>query len=330
MNTNLFATRHLTLSSSVGRPADHDQPRQRALVLGGGGSAGNAWVLGVVAGLLAGGLDVTDADLIIGTSAGATAAAQITAASPAQLYADVLSAVPPQRPGGPGGGRGPGGGVGPGGGGPGATVAHHMQTTSEIIAASSDPADMRRRLCAASLELDAGSDGAGQRRWRDIVATRLPSPEWPDQLVYLTVIDAFTGEPVVIDRYSGVELVDAVAASTDNGFGMGPYEIGDSRYLDGGYRRSAENADLAAGYERVLVLSPLGGRTRAPLEWGVQLSAQVEELHAGGSAVETIMPDDATVDSFGTLMDPGIRPPAARAGYEEGKARAPRIAEFWR
>src|SRR4051794_15713004 len=52
--------------------------------------------------------------------------------------------------------------------------------------------------------------------------------------------------------------------------------------LDGGYRRSAENADLAAGYGRVLVLSPFGGRTRAPLEWGMQLAAQVRELRALG------------------------------------------------
>ncbi|GAB2556101.1 patatin-like phospholipase family protein [Nocardia heshunensis] len=318
MNTHLYSTRPLTLPSAD-RPADHDQPRARALVLGGGGSAGNAWLLGTVAGLLEAGVNVTDADLIIGTSAGATAAAQITAADPAKLYADVLSAVPPQRPGGPGGGRGPVG-----------SVADHMRTTSEIIAAASDPVDLRRRLGAASLELDAGSDGSAQQRWRDIVAPRLPSPEWPKQLVYLTVIDAYTGEPVVIDRYSGVELVDAVAASTTSGFGSGPYTIGDSRYLDGGYRRSAENADLAAGYERVLVLSPLGGRTRTPQEWGTQLAAQVEELRAGGSAVEAIMPDDATVDSFGTLMDPSIRPPAARAGYTEGKARAEQIAEFWR
>ncbi|AYF79615.1 patatin-like phospholipase family protein [Nocardia yunnanensis] len=326
------------MSQAAARPSGQAR-RERALVLGGGGSAGNAWLLGVTAGLLAGGLDVTDADLIIGTSAGATAAAQITAANPAQLYADVLTAVPPRRPGPSGTANGPSGpGSGPSrpaGGpsgppsGPSGSVADHMRVTAEIIAAATDPADLRRRLGAASLELDAGSDGSAQARWRSIVATRLPSPEWPKQLVYTTAIDACTGEPVVFDRYSGVELVDAVAASTDNGFGMGPYEIGDSRYLDGGYRRSAENADLAAGYERVLVLSPLGGRTRTPRDWGTQLATQVEELRAAGSTVETIMPDDATVDSFGTLMDPGIRPPAARAGYEQGKARAAQLTEFW-
>ena len=50
---------------------------ERALVLGGGGSTGNAWLIGVIAGLFDAGLDLTEADLVIGTSAGSTTAAQI-------------------------------------------------------------------------------------------------------------------------------------------------------------------------------------------------------------------------------------------------------------
>jgi len=115
----------------------------RALVLGGGGSAGNAWLIGVVAGLFDAGLDVTGADLVIGTSAGSTAAVQITSASPTQLLADILFAAPQQRTGpvGSGGGRVP---IRP--------VADHMRRTSEIIAAAEDAADMRRRMGAAALD----------------------------------------------------------------------------------------------------------------------------------------------------------------------------------
>jgi len=81
--------------------------RERALVLGGGGSAGNAWLIGFVTGLFDSGLKVADADLIIGTSAGSTAAAQITSAAPTKLLADILSAKPQQRidPSGNGGAR---------------------------------------------------------------------------------------------------------------------------------------------------------------------------------------------------------------------------------
>ena len=122
-------------------------------------------------------------------------------------------------------------------------------------------------------------------------------------------------------------LADAIAASCASG---SPHGIGDNRYIDGGYRRN-ENADLAAGYERVLVLSPFGGRTRTPLEWGMQLTAQVDELRARGSRVETIFPDSNSEHMFGAnAMDLSLRPPAARAGYNQGRALAEQLTEFWR
>ena len=100
--------------------------------------------------------------------------------------------------------------------------------------------------------------------------------------------------------------------------------------LGGGYRRN-ENADLAAGYGRVLVLSPFGGRTRTPWEWGMHLAAQVDELRARGSRVETIFPDSDSEHMFGAnAMDLSLRPPAARAGYSHGKTLAERLTEFWR
>ncbi|MGH3154814.1 MAG: patatin-like phospholipase family protein, partial [Streptosporangiaceae bacterium] len=142
-------------------------------------------------------------------------------------------------------------------------------------------------------------------------------------------VDAHTGEPVVFDRHSGVDLVDAVAASTSNGFGVPPYRIGDGRYINGGYRRN-ENANLAAGYARVLVLSPFGGRSRHPLDWGMDLATQVDELRARGSRVETIFPDSNSEHLFGAnAMDPSLRPPAARAGYDQGRALAGQLTEFW-
>jgi NTE family protein len=332
VTTTPSSTPHVSSTTASDRPGSgQDQPQagaarrvraagERALVLHGGGSAGNAWEIGVIAGLFDAGVDVTEADLIIGTSAGSTAAAQITSATPAELLAAILTAAPRPRtdPVGSGGARVP---IRP--------VADHMDRTSRIIAAAEDAADMRRRMGAAALEMDAAADGSGQSRWRATVAARLPSQRWPVRAMLITAVDAGTGEPVVFDRHSRVDLVDAVAASTANGFGVPPYRIGDRRYIDGGYRRN-ENADLAAGYGRVLVLSPFGGRSRHPLEWGMHLAAQIDELRARGSAVETIFPDGNSLDAFGVdMMDPSTRPPAARAGYDQGKARAGQLAGFW-
>ncbi len=292
------------------------------MVLHGGGSAGNAWEIGVIAGLFNAGVDVTEADLIIGTSAGATATAQVTSASPTELLVAILDAPSLQQgdPGRPNGGRPP---IGP--------VIDHMERTNRIIAASKDAADMRRRMGAAALEMDAASDGSGQERWRATVAARLPRHQWPGRTILITAIDARTGEPIVFDRRSGVDLVDAVAASTANGFGVPPFGIGDDRFIDGGYRRN-ENADLAIGYERVLVLSPFGARSRHPEDWNMQLAAQVDELRSSGSTVETIFPDGNSLDAFGgsNIMDLSRRRPSALAGYEQGMAQGERLTKFWR
>src|SRR5829696_1013009 len=164
MNTTPCSALPVTSTAASDRPrSDQDQlpvdalrrvgaAGQRALVLGGGGSTGNAWLIGVIAGLVAAGVEVTEADLIIGTSAGSTAAAKITSATPTQLLGDIVAAAPQQRTGPVGSdhGRVPSG-----------PVADHMRRTSEIIAAAADAADMRRRLGAAALELNAASDGSG-------------------------------------------------------------------------------------------------------------------------------------------------------------------------
>ncbi len=329
MNTTPFSTLHFTSTSASDRPrSDEDQPQidatswvraagERALVLGGGGSTGNAWLIGVIAGLFDAGLDVTTADLTIGTSAGSTAAAQLAGATPTELLAATLAAASRQRTaGGSDRGRAPT-----------RPVADHLERIRTIIASAQDAADMRRRMGAAALEMDAASDGTWQEQWRATVAARLPDQRWPQRTVLMTAVDADTGEPVVFDRDSGVDLVDAVAASCASGL---PYRIGDDRYIDGGYRRN-ENADLAAGYGRVLVLSPFGGRTLHPLDWGMQLAAQVDELRALGSSVETIVPDSDSEYMFGAnAMDASLRQPAARAGYDQGRALAGQLAGFWR
>lgn len=290
----------------------------RALVLGGGGGAGNAWEIGVIAALAEAGVDLTAADMIVGTSAGATVGAQITSTAPRDLLAAVLIGAPAQSPNDAVGehhGRAPT-----------RPTSDHLERTNRIIAGALDAADMRRSMGAAALELAAAASGPGPSRWRAIVAARLPSHDWPDQRMLITAVDAFTGEPVAFDRSSGVDLVDAVAASTSSG---AAYPIGDNRYIDGGYRRN-ENADLASGHARVLVLSPFGGRSRHPSEWGMQLAAQVDELRAGGSRVETVVPDRSAEHLFGAdALDPSLRAPAARAGYEQGRRRAEQLAGFW-
>ena len=295
-----------------------------ALVLGGGGAAGQAWQIGVIAGLAEAGLDLTEAaDLVIGTSSGSTTAAQVRSGIPAaELLASVLSAS--ARPAQQNREQAPSL--------PMATVFERMRA---IGAAATSAADLQRAMGAFGLESDSTlGPAAGQRR--AMVAARLPRPQWPDRPMIVVAVDAHTGELAAFDRDSGVDLVDAVTASTALP-GMAPtHNINGTHYINGGVR-SSDNADLASGYAHVVVLSPLGGRSgtppegqfeglRRPPEWGVDLASQVAALREQGSHVEVITPDADSRTAMGTnQMDPATRIPAARAGFAQGKQEAARV-----
>src|SRR5260370_25799562 len=174
-----------------------------------------------------------------------------------------------------------------------ATVFERMRA---IGAAATSAADLRRAMGAFGLESDSalGPGAAGQRR--AMVAARLPRPEWPDRLMIVVAVDAHTGELAAFDRDSGVDLADAVTASTALPGLVPTHSINGTRYINGGVR-SGENADLASGYANVVVLSPFGGPNRTPPErgefeglrrdpeWGTDLASEIEALRNQRSRV---------------------------------------------
>ena len=152
----------------------------------------------------------------------------------------------------------------------------------------------------------------------------------------IVAVNAHTGEVAAFGRDSGVDLADAVTASTALP-GLAPtVGINGARYIDGGVR-SLDNADLASGYANVVVLSPLSERSgtlpegqfeglRRDPKWGTDLPSQVEALRKQGSRVEVITPDADSRAAMGTnLTDPATRIPAARAGLAQGRREASRV-----
>jgi NTE family protein len=212
-------------------------------------------------------------------------------------------------------------------------MAAVFERMRDIGAAATSAADLQRAMGAFGLESDAMLEpGAGQRR--AVVASRLPRAEWPDRPMIVTAVNAHTGELAAFDRESGVDLVDAVTASTAAPGLVPTVSINGSRYIDGGVH-STDNAELASGYVNVVVLSPLGGRSGTPPQGqfeglrrfpGTDLASQVEALRKQGSHVEVITPDADSRAAMGTnQMDPATRIPAARAGFAQGKQEAARV-----
>ncbi|WP_020662654.1 patatin-like phospholipase family protein [Amycolatopsis benzoatilytica] len=301
----------------------HSSSTNLALVIGGGGAAGNAWAIGVVAGLAEAGVDLTEtADLVIGTSSGATAAAHVRSGiPPAELFAAVVAApARPGRPGQPPRQR------------PMEPVFDQLRA---IGAAATTAEGLRRALGAFGLERDATFGPEETEKRRALVAARLPSQDWPDRPMIIMAVDAHTGDAAPLTRDCGVELADAVTASTAMP-GLGPtHRANGKNYVNGGVR-SSENADLAAGYATVVVLSPFGGWGDAPLPPGqfeglrkmpgTDLKSQVAALREQGSRVEVLIPDADSRAAMGIdQMDPATRIPSARAGFEQGKREASRL-----
>jgi NTE family protein len=274
---------------------------ERALVLGGGGVAGIAWMTGLLAGLADAGQDATQADLVIGTSAGANVAAQLGSGLPlADLFARQVD------------------------------PALQSRELLAVIDWEKFAADFQPYLAGASTAADQlrgygefalNAQTVPEPERRAVIESRLPSHDWPVTPTKLIAVDCVSGELAAFDAASGVSLVDAVGASSAVPGVWPPVTIAGRRYMDGGVR-SADNADLAGGAARIIVISPLG--MESPLPTMLPLREVATRLKDGGATVTVISPDEASVTAIGTnALDPATRVPAARAGRAQGRAGLP-------
>ena len=274
---------------------------RRALVLGGGGVTGIAWMTGLLAGLAEAGTDLTSADLVVGTSAGSVVGAQILSGPALEdLYASQLKE--------PTGEVAAKLGVGVLFG----FVINSLWPGHERVG--------RARLGRAALR--ARTVPEAERR--EIIRQRLPNPSWPDHHLIITAVDAETGEARNFDRDSGVSLADAVAASCAVPLVWPPITIDGRRYIDGGVR-SITNADLAGGCERVVVVAPV----TVALRRSGRIASQLASL---GPHVRSIVvsPDANARNAIGgNVLDPAHRVASARSGHAQSAGVAPAVAAVW-
>lgn len=275
-----------------------DMTVKRALVLGGGGVAGIAWETGVLCGIADESPDAAwellESAVLVGTSAGSAVAAQIgSGLSLEQLFARQVSQTCSE--------------IDPGVG--------ADALTELFVAAITEPntTTAQKLQGIGAVALSAQTVAAPVRR--GIIADRLPSHDWPARTLRITAIDIDTGELTVFDRDSGVELIDAVAASCAVPGAWPPVVIGTHRYMDGGVR-STVNLDVAADCDEAVLLVPTGG--------GVD-----GEIAAFAGRVCAVLADDDALRSFGgNPLDPACRLPSAQAGREQGRRQAGAIAQF--
>jgi NTE family protein len=287
----------------------------RALVLGGGGPVGIAWESGLIAGLAESGIDLSGADFIVGTSAGSVVGAQIAMGrTPAALVEPFTGKGEPAPP-------------------PNASMATPPDLSLLVAKLMESYAGVRpneevcREIGAWALQTSVVSEEAFVASF----GRTLGLPEegrWPERRFACTAVDAVDGKFVSWDKDSGVPLVRAVASSCAVPGIASPISIKGRRYMDGGMR-SATNADLAKGYDVVVVVSI--SSQAAPEVFRRPLERELAVLRDSGSRVEPIHPDAESLAAFGpNLMDFGRRPAAAASGLRQGKAGLSTLTDLWK
>ncbi|WP_134766547.1 patatin-like phospholipase family protein [Nocardioides sp. 1609] len=284
----------------------------RGLVLGGGGITGIAWETGLLWGLAEAGVDLTDADRVIGTSAGSIVGAQVTSSIPLEeLYRRQL--LPPAELG--------DGGV------PLASIGLGVvaRFAGAMLRSRGDLERFGRVLGRAAVTASAQGRTPSVAERYDQVAQRIGGIEWPDRDLVVTAVDVATGELAAFGPRGStpeVRLEDAVNASCAVPCVYPPIRIGTRTFVDGGVR-SGSNADLAAGCDAVVALTPVD-RSVGPMHSAARILGRMDVRHL------VITPDAGSVAAIGkNVLDPEARPPSARAGYAQAKAHVAAVRELW-
>ncbi|WP_431235350.1 patatin-like phospholipase family protein [Mycolicibacterium psychrotolerans] len=278
---------------------------KRALILAGGGIAGIGWETGILRGIADESPDTAqsllDSDVLVGTSAGSTVAAQISSSLSLEALFERQTAEASSE-------------IDPG--------VDIDAISALFLTAMAEPGELAEKLQRIGrIALDTPTVSEAVRR--RVIEARLPEHRWPDQDLRITAIDTATGDLVVFDSSSGVDLVDAVAASCAVPGTWPPVTIGERRYMDGGVSSSVHTA-VAADCATAVVLVPASESAPSPFSSGT-----AAEIAGFGARTLAVFADDASLTAFGpNPLDPRCRIPSALAGREQGHRVAAAVREF--
>jgi NTE family protein len=311
----------LLLSLTTAANAKSAGKKTRALVLSGGGPICEAWQAGLIVGMAENGVDLSKADLIVGTSAGSIVGAQLalsraTSSMPAFEAARQASMPPPPPPGAKT---------------PRTTLDENYlgKKLGELATGNRPPEQVRAEIGAWALAAHAVMS---EDAFVSIYTQMFPDKGWTQIPFECVAVGANDGSTRIFNKDSGVGLAHAVASSCAVPGIFPPVTINGHRYIDGGMR-SLTNADLAKGYRVVIVVNFVASprTTLIAKSFGALTDRELKILHDTGSTVESVTPDAASLAAFGpNRQDPTHSKAAFAAGLEQGHNEAAKLKSIWK
>ena len=292
--------------------AEYGTQLGRAVSLGGGGVFLIAWQTGYLSTLAEGGVFISQAERLVGTSAGSVVAAILAGGGlhRAEFQVRLLMALEPLL-----------GVVAP---------SPHLNATQQrardlfMYATDGEPSTIRA-IGHAALAAKTPGEGALRRS----LALFLGRGSWSSPALNITAVDAYTGERAVFTKSSHVSTVAAAAASSSVPGVSPPQTIHGVRYMDGGVSGTGVHLDLVSGARKVLVLTLTDGST---LDKGMltytkeSFEHEVAEIEHAGSRVLIRTPQSFDLEA---IMDPSSVKEGYAMGREQGKRDLTGVRAFW-
>lgn len=294
--------------------------KERGLVLGGGGAYLASWMVGYFTALKSKGVDVAQADIAVGTSAGSVVGAALMGGHLWRLRSelDILGEfpklfallIPTMAPN------------------PSQVRARHIAN-----AASQASPEVIESIGRAAM---AARNPAGPSDYLTTVKRLIGEEKWPSPKLYTTAVDCYTGQRIVVSHAENIPINAACAASSSLPGSMGPTWLKDRLCMDGGICQTSTHSDVVTGVKKALIVSLTDGGSNA-VKIGLRTSGlpntlqeEVKGLESGGTKVVLkvvgLLPGITQVDS---LMDPKWIEPCLKNGHERGLADAGDMAAFW-
>lgn len=293
--------------------------KQRGIALCGGGEYLLAWYMGYFHALGAKGVDLAQADVIVGTSAGSVAAAAILGGALRRLHTamDFFGKMP--------------------------GLLLKLADTTQLapsqqravdLALSVDRADTAT-IQAIGRAAMAAHNPAGGAQYARTIRLLVGQSTWPSSKLYTTANDCYSGERLIVSESAGIDVNDACAASASWPGRTGPAWLKDRYAMDGGVCQTSTHCDVIAGVKKAIVISLSDGGPEAAAQ-GLRLSSlpntlpdEIARLKAGGTQVKLIVVGLPPGMTHVELLNPKSIKPALEYGYARGKAEAADIKQFW-
>lgn len=291
--------------------------KDRALVLGGGSEYMSSFLLGYFHAMLSNGVDLRLADIVVGSSAGAVLGSALLGGRLDLFSAEfnLLADYP--------------------------RIMGKFVPTQKFLPS-------QERVMKMGRDAKDGSPATIQAIGHAAMAARsIPGEKFETNMkvflgdlkaippkMYITAIDCYTGERLVIGPESGVPVTTACSASASAPGLTGPTWVKDRYCMDGTIGSTETHCDIVAGSKRALVF--VLADTIEQEKAGLRLNSlpntilqEVKDLEAGGTRTKLVVVGMLPGRKTLSVVDPEIMEPTIRYGRERAMQDLPEVKRLW-